>query len=684
MSPCICDGEIVHITPVITSKLRKDDIVLAKADERFLIHRLVVADPAHDFFVTRGDCGMQDDPSVRGDQILGLAVAKEIALGNKIVRTKLTGIHGKTWRSLACVKSAAGRLLRKAGLRKPVPGSTLLAVLFVLFSTVHSRGQVVVDTNPSTSASADLVGSGTQTLSFTHTTSATANRVLLVGVSMNIANAPTTGVVGITYNGAALNFVGAQNDSSNTRRVEQWYLLNPASGTNLPIIVSVNIPAAATVGVVAGATVLTDADQTVPLGTFVSASGESTGCIASTAAGNSQCNSALDAPSVVNGMVFDTLSVGLGTIAINGPQASQWNLASGGTSPIATQDLNGSASTRAGAPSVPLAENFNEVLTLTSATARAIGVNLSSVTPSTTTFTLTKVANAGGGRTVYTGTITGGGGNAYVGATVVVAGFTNANDNGTFTCTASNTTTLTLNNANGVAQTHAATATVTTSATYSGTITGGAGNAYNGLNATISGFTNAGNNGTFAITASSATSITVSNVASVAETNTGTAVIPTGTSTLYTGTITGGLNNGFAGDSFVIAGFSTASNNGTFTCTASTPTTLTCNNTAGATQTHAGTATTNATFNWVQGAISVNPSTADIGVTTSVASAVFTGQNTTYTTTIFNNGPSPANGASVTITWPSSMTVVSITPSSGTTCTAAPPPITCTPPTPFT
>ncbi|HVI06940.1 MAG TPA: C25 family cysteine peptidase, partial [Candidatus Binatia bacterium] len=46
--------------------------------------------------------------------------------------------------------------------------------------------------------------------------------------------------------------------------------------------------------------------------------------------------------------------------------------------------------------------------------------------------------------------------------------------------------------------------------------------------------------------------------------------------------------------------------------------------------------------------------------------------------------PSPANGASVTITWPSSMTVVSITPSSGTTCTAAPPPITCTPPTPFT
>ena len=108
---------------------------------------------------------------------------------------------------------------------------------------------------------------------------------------MNITNSPTAAVTGITYNGTALTFVGAQNDSANTRRIEQWYLLAPASGTILPIVVSVDIPATATVGVVAGATVLTDVDQTVPLGTFASADGESSGCVASSATGNYQCNS---------------------------------------------------------------------------------------------------------------------------------------------------------------------------------------------------------------------------------------------------------------------------------------------------------------------------------------------------------------------------------------------------------
>ncbi len=146
---------------------------------------------------------------------------------------------------------------------------------------------------------------------------------------MNIANSNAAVVSGITYNGVALTRVGAQNDASNTRRVEQWYLLNPASGTNLSIIVSVTIPTAATIGVVAGATVFTDVDQTVPLGTFTSASAEQSGCIASSATGNYQCSSGLTASSVVNGMVFDTLAVGYGTITTEGPQTQQWNVTSG-------------------------------------------------------------------------------------------------------------------------------------------------------------------------------------------------------------------------------------------------------------------------------------------------------------------------------------------------------------------
>src|ERR1700730_8026845 len=66
MSPCIRDGEVVHVTPVIVSKLRKDDIVLTKSNNGFPVHQLVSAEHAKYFFVTRGDCGQQDDPAVRG------------------------------------------------------------------------------------------------------------------------------------------------------------------------------------------------------------------------------------------------------------------------------------------------------------------------------------------------------------------------------------------------------------------------------------------------------------------------------------------------------------------------------------------------------------------------------------------------------------------------------------------
>jgi len=689
MSPLIRDREIVYVTPVIVSKLRKGDIVLTKGHSGFRVHRLVVLDIDKNLFITRGDCGQQDDPPVRSDQILGIVLAKEVRLGEKMVVAKLKGIGGKLLQGAARGQRVAGKLLRATRGRRPSGDAGkkanallgTLGLIFVLLAATSSRAQVAVDTNPSTSKSADLIGPGAQTLTFNHTTSATTNRALLVGVSMNITNSPTTAVTGVTYNGAALTLVGAHNDTGNTRRVELWYLLNPAPGTD-SIVVSVNVPAAATVGVVAGATVFTDVDQTVPLGTFASADGAAAGCLASTVPVASQCNSQVNVASVINGMIFDTLAVGASAITVDGPQVQQWN-ATSGTNPNAILDITGTASSRAGAPAVPVSESFDESLALTSVVRNAIGLNLSSVAPTTVTLTLASANNAGGGNTVYNGTITGGTGNAYVGDTVVIAGFTGTRDNGTFTCTASTATTITVNNANGQAQAHAATATVTTTTVYNGTITGGAANAYVGKTVIVTGFTNAANNGTFTATASTATSLTLNNKASVAETNPGTATVETGTSAVYVGTITGGINNGFAGDSFTIAGFTNGGNNGTFTCTASTATTLTCPNTAAVAETNAGTATTNATFNWAQGAIPINPSVADIGVTTSVASAIFVGQNTTYNITVTNNGTSAANNVVLNDTWPASMTVISITPSAGTTCTAAPPPITCTLPTPF-
>src|SRR5277367_1059979 len=197
MSPAIRDGEILYVTPVIVSKLRKDDIVLTKGHTGFRVHRLVVADQDKDLFITRGDCGQQDDPPLRGDQILGVAVAKEVRIGKRIVRTKLKGF-GRVLQGVARVQAALGKRLR--GVAHSRAFLAIFSVVALLFVASYSAGQVAVD--QTSSSSATLAGNGSPTLTFNHTT-AGANRLLLVGVSINITNAPTTTVTNVTYNGTA-------------------------------------------------------------------------------------------------------------------------------------------------------------------------------------------------------------------------------------------------------------------------------------------------------------------------------------------------------------------------------------------------------------------------------------------------------------------------------------------------
>jgi hypothetical protein len=78
-----------------------------------------------------------------------------------------------------------------------------------------------------------------------------------------------------------------------------------------------------------------------------------------------------------------------------------------------------------------------------------VGLN-QGVAPAPLSFSIASVA---GGTGVYTGTITGGGSNAFAGYYFVVTGFSNLPNNGTFVCTASSATTLTLQNAASVAET---------------------------------------------------------------------------------------------------------------------------------------------------------------------------------------------------------------------------------------
>lgn len=95
-----------------------------------------------------------------------------------------------------------------------------------------------------------------------------------------------------------------------------------------------------------------------------------------------------------------------------------------------------------------------------------------------------------------------------------------------------------------------------------GTFTGGAANAFAGKQVKILGFVNGGNNGTFNITASTATQITITPIAGlVDETHAATASVYGVSTATYAGTITGGGASAFAGRTAVVAGFTNSINN---------------------------------------------------------------------------------------------------------------------------
>lgn len=116
-----------------------------------------------------------------------------------------------------------------------------------------------------------------------------------------------------------------------------------------------------------------------------------------------------------------------------------------------------------------------------------------------------------------------------------------------------------------------------------------------------------------------------------------------GGTAVYTGTITNGGSNAWAGFSFVVAGFDNTTNNGTFICTASTTTTLTLENPFAVADTHPATAT------GVEG-VAVYTGTFTGEATGSLVGKVFT--VTGFVTNPTNNGTfiATANSGTTTVT----------------------------------
>lgn len=105
--------------------------------------------------------------------------------------------------------------------------------------------------------------------SWSHTCTG-SNRGLAVDISL--LSVPGTTVSGITYNGIALSFVGAKSTVSGAGRVEQWFLANPASGTN-----TIAVTLSAAVGSAGTAVSYTGVHQTSPTEAFNSAQATNVG-----------------------------------------------------------------------------------------------------------------------------------------------------------------------------------------------------------------------------------------------------------------------------------------------------------------------------------------------------------------------------------------------------------------------
>jgi uncharacterized repeat protein (TIGR01451 family) len=338
MWPEIKDGETLRVRAASEPELKVGDIVLFTDGAQLKAHRIIHRE--RNVFITRGDSGLDADGIVREEQIVGKIMSKECAETGR--ELSLSGWNARlrfrareTRRRLSQVLTDIPFLSFKQNL--------ILLFLLLLLTPLALHAQVAVDNTANSNATLIVGTPGLSTISFAHTvTPGGVNRVLVVGVSINVAGNSGSSVTAISYNGAALTKSFAF-DPGNNFRVEMWYLVNPATGSNT-VQLTVNKNTGNKMGVVVGAIDFTNADQTSPIRG------------SATASGNNDTIS-ISVPSAVNDVVLDTISVvGNDNVTAFGTnQTSQWTNRSGTTG----QDDRGAGSTRAGAPSVPMTENLS-------------------------------------------------------------------------------------------------------------------------------------------------------------------------------------------------------------------------------------------------------------------------------------------------------------------------------------
>ena len=210
-----------------------------------------------------------------------------------------------------------------------LPASAVPLNTPLLASYAGTLGTIAVDTI----SSAATASGGAASLTFSHTVNSGSDSILIVEVTSSHGGAGDP-VTSVTYGGQNLTLLGSAN-LPNAESADIWYLLAPPVGT-----ASVVVTLTGSCHFVAGATDYFGVDQATPLGTLV------------TATGNSSTPS-LTVASAAGQLVIDSLIAqgDVAPIAPSGPGQTQlWSQTTG----TSAGDALGGGSDQAGASSVTM------------------------------------------------------------------------------------------------------------------------------------------------------------------------------------------------------------------------------------------------------------------------------------------------------------------------------------------
>src|SRR5438445_5037630 len=144
--------------------------------------------------------------------------------------------------------------------------AVFLLLVFMLLSAASTEVKANIKFDAATSGATGAAGGTSAT--FSHTVGTGPDRILIVGVSINI-NGTATSVTGITFNGSPLTFINSVDDGTAVR-AELWFIkLGSGSAVTANVVVTI----AASRRFVAGSASFLGVNQTTTLGTFASASG---------------------------------------------------------------------------------------------------------------------------------------------------------------------------------------------------------------------------------------------------------------------------------------------------------------------------------------------------------------------------------------------------------------------------